>query len=361
VAKKLAFDKVMFTTVVLLVGLGLVMVYSASAVVGGETSLGLNRVFVKQVLAVGIGGLAMLAVMHVDYRRYRSSSVVYGLLGFSIALLIVVLFSSPVNGTRRWILAGGLSFQPSELAKLVLVIYLAYLIDRTQESDRDRDLLAPTCFVTGLMVVLILLETDLGTSLVLIAAAGMMLFLAGLRWRYFLAGAAALVPAIWFLVVAVPYRRQRLLTFLDPEADPLGNGYQATQSLIAIGSGGIFGLGPGESLQKLHFLPYPHSDFIYAIVAEELGLLGAVGLLGLFAVLVWRGVRAGLNAPDLFGRHLAWGVTGILVVQAFMHASVAVSLMPTTGIPLPLISYGGSSMLVSLAGVGLLLNVSQHG
>ena len=163
------------------------------------------------------------------------------------------------------------------------------------------------------------------------------------------------------LVVSVPYRRQRLLTFLDPEADPLNHGYQATQSLIAIGSGGIFGLGPGESLQKLHFLPYPHSDFIFAILAEELGLLGAVGLLALFGALVWRGVRAGLNAPDLFGRHLAWGVTGILVVQAFMHASVAVSLMPTTGIPLPLISYGGSSMLVSLAGVGLLLNVSQHG
>jgi len=361
VAKKLVFDKVMFTTVVLLVGLGLVMVYSASAVVGGQSALGFNRIFLKQVLAVGLGGLAMLAVMHVDYRKYRRASIVYGILGAAVGLLIVVLFSPPVNGTRRWILAGGLSFQPSELAKFALVVYVAYLIDRTQAREGDRELLLPTCFVTGLMVVLILLQTDLGTALVLLAAAGLMLFLAGLRWRYFLLGSAALVPLIWVLVVAVPYRRQRLLTFLDPEKDPLNHGYQAMQSLIAIGSGGIFGLGPGESLQKLHFLPYPHSDFIFAILAEELGLIGAVGLLALFAVLVWRGVRAGMNAPDLFGRHLAWGVTGILVVQALIHASVAVALMPTTGIPLPLISYGGSSMLVSLAGVGLLLNVSQHG
>jgi len=361
VAKKLAFDKVLFTAVVLLVGLGLVMVYSASAVVGGESAFGVNRIFLKQVLAVGLGGLAMLAVMHVDYRKYRRASMIYGILGTSITLLIVVLFSAPINGTRRWILAGGLSFQPSELSKLALVIYLAYLIDRTLDRQRDRDLLWPTCFVTCLMVSLILLETDLGTALVLLAIAGLMLFLAGLRWRYFALAAAGLLPAIWLLVVSVPYRRQRLLTFLDPERDPLNHGYQAMQSLIAIGSGGVFGLGPGQSLQKLHFLPYPHSDFIFAILAEELGLIGALGLLALFGVIVWRGVRAGLNAPDAFGSYLAWGITGVLVVQALIHASVAVALMPTTGIPLPLISYGGSSMLVSLAGVGLLLNVSQHG
>jgi cell division protein FtsW len=361
VAKKLAFDKVLFTTVLLLVVLGLVMVYSASAVIAGGGADGMSRIFLKQVLAVGLGGLVLLTVMHVDYRKYRNVSVVYGILAFSIALLAVVLFSPPINGTRRWILAGGLSFQPSELAKLALVIYLAFLIDRTVERERDRELLWPASFVTGLMVMLILFETDLGTSLVLIAATGAMLFLAGLRWRYFFAGAAVVVPFVWLMVVSVPYRRQRLLTFLDPEADPLNHGYQAMQSLIAIGSGGAFGLGPGQSLQKLHFLPYPHSDFIFAILAEELGLIGALFLLGLFGVLVWRGVRAGLNAPDHFGRYLAWGITGVISVQALMHASVAASLMPTTGIPLPLISYGGSSMLISLAGLGVLLNISQHG
>jgi cell division protein FtsW len=361
VAKKLAFDKVLFTTALLLVVLGLLMVYSASAVIAGGGALGLSRIFLKQVLAVGLGSLVLLAVMHVDYRKYRNVSVVYGILASSIALLGVVLFSPPINGTRRWILAGGFSFQPSEFAKLALVIYLAFLIDRTIDRERDRELLWPACFVTGLMVLLILFETDLGTSLVLIAATGAMLFLAGLRWRYFFAGGAILVPLVWLLVISVPYRRQRLLTFLDPEADPLNHGYQAMQSLIAIGSGGPFGLGPGQSLQKLYFLPYPHSDFIFSILAEELGLIGAVFLLVLFALLIWRGVRAGLNAPDHFGRYLAWGITGVISVQALMHASVAVSLMPTTGIPLPLISYGGSSMLISLAGLGVLLNISQHG
>ena len=360
-AKKLAFDKALFTLIVLLVGLGLVMVYSASAVVGGETRYGLNRVFVKQVLAVGLGSLVLLAVMHVDYRRYKHPAFVYGLLAVCLTLLVVVLFAPPINGTRRWILAGGLSFQPSELAKLTLVVYLAYLLARRAERERDRELLLPACFVTGLLVTLILLETDLGTAFVLIAASGLLLFLSGLRWRYFLAGAAALVPLIWVLIISVPYRRARLMTFLDPEADPLNTGYQAMQSLIAVGSGGIFGLGPGQSLQKLHFLPVPHSDFIFSILAEELGLLGAVGLLVLFALLVWRGVKAGLEAPDPFGRYLAWGLTGVIAVQAFIHASVAVALLPTTGIPLPLMSYGGTSMVVTLAGLGVLLNVSQHG
>ena len=360
-AKKLAFDKLLFTAVLLLVGLGLAMVYSASAVVGGETTLGLNRVFLKQILAVGLGGLAMLAVMHLDYRSLNSKNVIFGIVGFALVLLIVVLFSPPINGTRRWILVGGFSFQPSEVAKLALVIYLAYLIHEREDRESDRELLLPACFVTGLMVVLILLETDLGTALVLLAACGLLLFLAGLRWRYFFAGALALVPAIWMLIISVPYRRARLMTFLDPESDPLNTGYQAMQSLIAVGSGGVFGVGPGQSLQKLHYLPYPHSDFIFAILAEELGLIGALGLIALFVIVTWRGARAGLRAPDAFGRYLAWGLTGVIVVQAFIHTSVAVALMPTTGIPLPLISYGGTSMLVSLLAFGMVLNVSQHG
>lgn len=364
-AKKLAFDRVLFTAVVLLVGLGLVMVYSASGVVGGFTEYGVNRIFLKQILAVLAGALAMLVVMHVDYRRYKTRPAVYGLLALALGLLVAVLFAPPINGTRRWLLLGDLSFQPSELSKLVLVVYLAYLIERRaerrSEQPSERELLLPAAFVTVLMVALILLESDLGTALVVLVASGLMLFLAGVRYRYFLAGAAAVLPLVWVLIVSVPYRRARLLTYLDPERDPLDTGYQAMQSLIAIGSGGLFGLGPGQSLQKLHFLPYPHSDFIFAILAEELGLLGALGVLVLFLLVVWRGARAGLAAPDLFGRHLAWGVTGVLLVQALIHMSVASALMPTTGIPLPLISYGGTSMLISLTGIGVLLNVSQHG
>ena len=159
----------------------------------------------------------------------------------------------------------------------------------------------------------------------------------------------------------VPYRRARFLTFMNPENDPLGSGYQAHQSLIAVGSGGVWGLGLGESLQKLHFLPHPHSDFVYSILAEELGLVGALAILSLFAILLWRGGLAGLRAPDLFGRYLAWGFTGVLVLQAFIHISVALVLVPTKGIPLPFISYGGSSLVVSMTAGGVLLNLSQHG
>ena len=205
------------------------------------------------------------------------------------------------------------------------------------------------------------MQPDLGTTVLICVATVMMLFLAGVEWRYFAVGFAALLPALGFLVYSVPYRRQRLMAFLDPDLEPLRAGYQARQSLIAIGSGGVVGRGLGESLQKLYFLPHPHSDFVYSIVGEELGLLGAVGLLLLFGVLAWRGLRTGLKAPDEFGRYLAWGLTGVRVVQALIHISVAVALMPTKGIPLPFISYGGSSLVVSLVACGVLLNVSQHG
>jgi cell division protein FtsW len=187
-----------------------------------------------------------------------------------------------------------------------------------------------------------------------------MLFLAGVGWRYFLGGALALLPALWLAVYSVPYRRQRFMSFLNPDLEPLRSGYQARQSLIAVGSGGLLGRGLGESLQKLYFLPYPHSDFIYSIISEELGLIGAVGVLLLFAVLFWRGIRAGVKAPDTFGRYLAWGIAGLITMQALIHISVALALVPTKGIPLPFISYGGSSLVVCLAGSGVLLNVSQH-
>jgi cell division protein FtsW len=187
-----------------------------------------------------------------------------------------------------------------------------------------------------------------------------MLFLAGLSWRFVAAGAALAMPLLYALVISVPYRRARLFAFLDPDRDPLGSGFQALQSLIAVGSGGLFGLGPGNSVQKLYFLPHPQSDFIYAIVAEELGMLGALAVVALFALLLWRGLRAGWRAPDPFGRYLAWGFTAMLVLQALVNISVAIALLPTKGIPLPFLSYGGSSLVVSLAICGVLLNVSQH-
>jgi cell division protein FtsW len=360
-AKKLAFDKVLFTTVVLLVIFGLVMVYSASAAVARDKGVTVNPFLVKQGIAAALGLVAMGLVMHVDYRRLRRPWVIYGLLAGMLALLVAVLFQPELNGTRRWFHWAGLSLQPSELAKLAFVPFLAWQIERKPERVNHPEFLLPVGFFTCLTAVLILLEPDLGTAVLLATTAFVLVFLAGLSWRYVAAGVAAALPVLYLAVVAVPYRRQRLFAFLDPEADPYGSGFQALQSLIAVGSGGVFGLGPGASHQKLYFLPHPHSDFVYAIVAEELGMIGGLALVALFGLLAWRGARASWRAPDAFGRYLGLGFTGILVLQALINISVAIALLPTKGIPLPFISYGGSSLVVSMTACGVLLNLSQHG
>jgi len=360
-AKRLAFDRVLFSTVVALVGLGLIMVYSASGALARDHGQDVNPFLFKQALAAMLGFADMGVAMHVDYRALRRPLVVYALVGGALALLVAVLFGPELNHTRRWFFVGGLSVQPSELAKLALIPFLAYQLEKKQGQVNTPQLLIPCAAMVGLLAGLVLLEPDMGTAALLVGAALLVLFLAGLSWRWVLLGAAAAGPIGWFLIFSADYRRARWLAFLDPEKDPLGGGFQALQSLIAVGSGGVFGLGPGASVQKLFFLPYPHSDFIFAIVAEELGMIGALGLLGLFAVLLWRGVRAGLRSPDPLGRYLAWGFTGILLLQALINISVALALLPTKGIPLPFISYGGSSLVVSMTICGVLLNVSQHG
>ncbi len=358
-AKKLAFDKVLFVAIVALLMTGLTMVYSASSVVGADES-GRNPFVVKQILAVVVGLVGMWLAMHVDYRHLASRPVVYAVFFAVLTLLVFALFQPAVNGTRRWILVGGFSLQPSELAKLAVVIYLAYQIARQEERQRPYELLVPSALAIAVLAGLVMVEPDFGTAGLVALAGAVMLFLAGVPWRYFAVAGAVAVPLGYFAVRAAPYRWQRVTAFLDPEKYALGAGFQADQSLIAVGSGGVFGLGLGDSVQKLHFLPYPHSDFIYSIVAEELGLIGALTLLGLFAVVLWRGVRAGLEAPDVFGRHLAWGLTAVVVLQALLHISVSLSVVPTTGVPLPLLSAGGSSVVATLMAFGLLLNVSQH-
>jgi cell division protein FtsW len=278
-----------------------------------------------------------------------------------VGLLVAALQSPELENTNRWVWIGGVSVQPSEIAKLSLVLYLAYQIDKKWDRINRASLLIPCVVATTLFVVLILLQPDFGTAAIVLATAGLMLFLAGLAWRYVALAVALAMPALWFLVVSVPYRRQRLLTFLSPDADPLGTGWQVDQSLIAVGSGGVFGLGLGQSVQKLHFLPMADSDFIFAILSEELGLLGSLAVLVLFAVFLWRGLRAGVRAPETFGRFLAWGLGGMISMQAMLNIGVALALLPTTGAPLPLLSNGGSSLVTTLAACGLVLNVSQHG
>jgi cell division protein FtsW len=358
-AKKLAVDKVLFTTIVLLLSFGLVMVYSASAALAGGGAL--NPFLAKQGVAAGLGLLLMISLMHLDYRHLRKPVVIYSLLGAVLTLLVAVLFAPELNATRRWLFVAGISVQPSELAKLALIPFLAYLIEKREEQVSTASYLMPAMLCTALLGGLILLQPDMGTAVLLGATAFLMTFLAGLSTRYLLCSLAVVPPLIAGLVWMEPYRRERLFTFLDPEKDPLGSGFQALQSLIAVGSGGVFGLGAGKSLQKLYFLPHPESDFIFSIVAEELGMIGSLLVVAAFGVLAWRGILAGLRAPDVFGRYLGWGLTGVIVLQALINVSVTIALLPTKGIPLPFISYGGSSLVVTLCACGVLLNVSQHG
>lgn len=360
-AKKLTFDRPLFVTVVLLVLLGLVMVYSASDALARDRGPGMNVFALKQTAWAAFGFVLMAVAMHVDYRLLRKPAVVYALVGTAVLLLVLVLFMPMLNATRRWLFVGPISMQPSEFAKLAVIAFLAYQLERKDEAVNTRPVLLPAGLVVGVVAALVLAEPDMGTAALIAASAVLLLFLAGLAWRYVLGGALLAVPVVALAIMAAPYRRARLVAFLDPERDPLGSGFQALQSLIAVGSGGLFGLGPGASVQKLYFLPYPHSDFIFAILAEELGMIGAVALIALFMMLAWRGARAGLRAPDPLGRYLAWGLTGVLVLQALINVSVALALLPTKGIPLPFLSYGGSSMVMSLIACGLILNVSQHG
>jgi cell division protein FtsW len=299
--------------------------------------------------------------MRIDYRTYRSDLVITGLLAFVALLLIAVLFSPPVNGSRRWFGLGGLGIQPSELAKVACVLFTALMLERRMHRINDVYYsLLGIAIVSGLAVGLILLQPDMGTALSLGFIVGVMVFSAGLSYTYISIGSAIVLPVVFFLIWSERYRWDRVMAFLDPWADPLGNGFQLIQSMIAVGSGGLFGKGLMAGVQKLFYLPEPHTDFIYAVIAEETGMIGAVVILACFAVIAWRGMRTSMRAPDSFGSFLAIGITMMLVLQAFVNISVVLGMLPTKGIPLPLVSAGGSSLLINLVGVGVLLNISQH-
>jgi len=276
-------------------------------------------------------------------------------------MLVGVLFSTPINGARRWLNVAGLQFQPSELAKLACVVYTALILERRMHRINEVSYaLAPIAIVTAGLAGLILLERDYGTAMSLLLIVGVMIFAAGLSYRYVLGAIAIGIPAVLAVLVSASYRRARLLAFLDPWQDPLGDGFQIIQSRIAVGTGGVFGRGLHESLQKLLYLPEPHTDFIYAVIGEELGLIGATAVLLCFCVIAWRGLEISAKAEDRFGSFLALGITAMIVAQALVNISVVLGLLPTKGIPLPLVSSGGSSLLVSLLGIGVLLNISQH-
>jgi cell division protein FtsW len=360
-ARKLQADKWLFAAAAGLALFGIVMVYSASAVMARAENGNQYYYVIKQGIWTAVGFAAMLAAMQFDYQRLRDRRIVYGLLGLTALLLLAVFAFPRINGAHRWIRFAGFSVQPSELSKLALAIFLAYFLEkRAGEEGSLWRTFVPCMAVTGVMAALVLKEPDLGTALMLAVVCVVMCFTAGVRLLHLgMAAAPGLVVSAWMLLF-VPWRLQRLVTFTNPWADPQDKGFQVVQSLIAVGSGGPSGLGFAQGKQKMFFLPFAHSDFIFAVVGEELGLFGALTVVTVFAVLLWRGMRSALRAPDRFGMLLGLGLITAIVVQALFNISVVLSLLPTKGIPLPFISYGGSSLVPTLVAVGILLNISQY-
>ena len=360
-ARKLYPDKWLFAATVGLALFGVVMVYSASAVLAQRENGSQFHYVIKQGIWTGIGFVAMLVAMQFDYTRLKDRRIVYGLLGITVVTLIAVFAFPPINGARRWIQLGGFRMQPSELSKLSLAIFLAYFLEKRAGEERRFWLtFLPCAAVTGVLAVLVVAEPDLGTAMMLAVVFGVLIYTAGARLLHL--GLVALPALIGLagLLIFVPFRMRRMITFLDPWADPQGSGFQVVQSLIAIGSGGPNGLGFAQGKQKMLFLPFAHSDFIFAVVGEELGLVGTLTVLLVFGLFLWRGIRTSLLAPDRFGMLLSMGLVTGIVVQALFNMSVVLSMVPTKGIPLPFISYGGSSLVPTLAAVGILLNISQH-
>jgi len=367
-ARRSETDRWLFIVTLVLCLLGAVMIFSASAVTA-QQQYGHSYYFVaRQAVWLAFGLLGMFALMKLDYHRLREPAVVYTALCLVVVMLLGTFFLDKSHATHRWIRFGPVGIQPSELAKLAVILYLAWFLDLRRRAPTSLDFhkqdllqtilpaVAPILVCVGLIVA----QPDLGTSVDIVLIMTAILFVAGLSWKWVAVGLGVALPALFVLIDFVAYRQARLMAFLHPDSDPQGAGFQLLQSLIAVGSGGFTGVGLMESKQKLFYLPEAHTDFIYAVICEELGFIGAVIVITLFAVYAWRGLRAAFNAPDGFGRMLALGVTAMVLFQSLINFAVVLGMMPTKGIPLPFISYGGSSLLVMLLATGVLLNISQQ-
>jgi cell division protein FtsW len=357
---RLSVDPVLLGAVLGLLCLGLVMVYSASAVMALEKTGNGFYFLQRQLVAAGVGLLAMASALKLGYRRL--ARLAYPLLVVTVLLLLLVLLpgvGTLVGGARRWIRFPGVSIQPAEIAKFTWVVYLAYSLAKKREKAASFSIgFLPHLLLGGVLVFLCMLQPDFGSAVELLVLLFVLLFAAGTKLSYLVGSVLLALPLAYHAVAHSPYRLARIRAFLDPWAHRHDVGYQVAQSLISVGSGGFFGLGLGESRQKLFFLPEAHTDFIFSIVGEELGLFGAVALVLLYAIIVWRGTRAALRAPETFGTYLGLGLTALLGVQAVVNMSVAMGMLPTKGLTLPFVSYGGCSLVVSMTAAGALLSLS---
>jgi cell division protein FtsW len=360
-ARTLKSDKMLFWATLLLVGAGVVMVYSASAVQAQAFNQPSYRILSRQLAWVAIGLLLLLGIMRVDYHQFRRPVIIWSVLAVTTVALVAVFFFPPRNNTYRWISVSGLTFQPSELAKLAALFFTAALLERRMHRINDVGYaLVPIGIVTAGLAVLIVREPDFGTAAVLLLIITTVVFAAGLSYRYLFGTMLVMLPVAMVLIATSGYRRRRLMAFLDPWSDPLGDGYQAVQSFLAVGSGGLFGRGLMGGVQKVSYLPEPHNDFIFAVIGEEFGLIGATAIIICFGVIAWRGLRTSVVAPDRFGSLLALGLTMMVSLQALVNLSMVIGLLPTKGIPLPFLSNGGSSLIVNMVAIGVLLNISQQ-
>ncbi|MGA7522290.1 MAG: putative lipid II flippase FtsW [Acidobacteriaceae bacterium] len=360
-AKRVGVDKGLYCATLFLVVIGLAMVFSASAVMARERYGSPYTFLIRQALFAAFGLATMTLLMRVDYRKYNRPSVVFPFVGVTVILLLGAFLMRDSHNTHRWIRLGMLSFQPSEIAKPAMVLFLAWFLqNRMHAMDDVRNTIVPAALPSLIFIALILKEPDLGTALVCAGVTALMLWLAGMNLKYLGYAALASTPVLYFMLFRVAWRRDRLLAFLNPESDPLGKGYHILQSLIAVGSGGFRGVGYMDGTAKLFYLPEPHTDYIFANIAQELGLLGSLVVVGLFVFIGYRGMRAAILSRDPFARFLAFGITATILIQAFFNISVVLALVPTKGITLPFVSYGGTSLFIMLVLVGVLLNITRE-
>jgi len=360
-AKRVGVDKWLFGTVLLLVLFGLVSVFSASAVMAKATTGSPYTFMAKQAFWVLLGLIALFILMRVDYRKYNNPKLIFPVMAITGLMLMVVFVMPKMNGAHRWIRLAGTTFQASELAKPVIVFFLAWWLQtRIHEIDNVKETILPAVIPPLLFIVLILKEPDLGTAMVCAAILMMMLYLAGMQMKWIGVAAVCAAPVMYYMLFHVAFRAARIKIFLNPDSDPKGAGFNILQSLIAVGTGGFHGKGLMEGVQKLFFLPEPHTDFIFANICEELGLIGALCVVAAFCILGYRGLRAAFLSTDPFARFLAFGLTIAILVQAFFNMSSVLALVPTKGIALPFISSGGTSVFVTLACMGVLLNVTRE-
>jgi len=355
-------DQLMAAAVLALVGFGVVMIYSSSAVYA-QRSLEDSQYFLdKQVMWVGVGLLVMLLASRIGYRLAARLAV--PLLMLTVLLLVLVLtpVGSSINGAQRWLRVLGFSFQPGELAKVTLVIWLSFSLTRKALKIKTFSIgFLPHVLVAGLVTGLVFLEPDLGTAALLLATTFLMLFVAGGKVLYLLGAIAGAVPVLYFFISSSPYRMARMRAFFDPFAHRFGDGYQITESILGFGAGGVWGLGLGDGRQKLFFLPEAHNDFIASQIGEELGFVGLCVMILVYGIIVWRGLRVSMRAPGTFGSFLSFGLTFLIGLQALLNLAVALGVVPTKGLNLPFVSYGGSSLLFNMIAVGVLLDVSRGG